>query len=142
MRLALMSLLVMGILAGGCYDRSQETPADVHLKNYLKLRKKNPESALLELMKHANIAFKGHPRASEWARLAARMDRAEGGSLPDMLSLNRLFLDMANDNSAAVEQIRDMEDEVRLWEELARELEAEGTDPDTFFIGFRLKLKR
>ena len=142
MKLALMSLLVIGILAWGCREHPQETPADAHLRNYLRLKKENPESALVELTKHANLAFKGHPKATEWARLASRMDRAEGVSLPDMLSLNRLFLEMANDNSAGVEQIHAIEDEIRLWEELAKELEAEGTDPTTFFVGFRLKLKR
>ena len=36
MRLALMSLLVIGVLAWGCRDHRQETPADAHLRNYLR----------------------------------------------------------------------------------------------------------
>ena len=81
----------------GCHEHphQNETRDEPHLQAYLKLKKKSPDSALIELKAHANITFKAHPRANDWAELAARLDRAGKASLPDMQRLSQLVLEMA-----------------------------------------------
>lgn len=145
MQFVLISLLTIGLLLSGCHDsphpHENETPANAHFKRYLKMRKKNPDSALIELTQHAKFAFKAHPKSSEWAQLASRLDRAGVASLSDMLLFNQILLEMAKDNNVRTEYLHTLEDEVALWTEMAKELKAEGTDPNTFSIKFGLKRK-
>lgn len=76
-------MIVIGIFICSCHDHPHriETQADSHLQTYLKFKKKSPASALIELKVHADLTFKGHPKANEWAELAARLDRAGKASL-------------------------------------------------------------
>ena len=92
----------------------------------------------IELKAHANVAFKAHSKAHEWAELTARLDRAEKASLPDMRRLSDLVLEMARDNQAETAYLHELEDNALLWIQLEKELEVEGTDLDTFFVSFRL----
>ena len=145
MRLLIIGVLIIQIIISGCHNHDHphdpENPADAHLRAYLRLKKKSPESALIELTKHANAAFMEHPKAGEWAQLAFRMDRAEESSLPDMLHLRQLYLEMARDNEAPIEYIQILENQILFWEEMKKELKAEGRDPNTFYIKFSLKRK-
>ena len=127
---------------GGCheYPHQNETRDEPHLQAYLKLKKKSPDSALIELKAHANITFKAHPRANDWAELAARLDRAGKASLPDMQRLSQLVLEMARDNETSTAHIHELEDNALLWNELEKELKTEETGPTTFFIKFTLRL--
>lgn len=133
--------LVMGI-GGHPHDHPPEHPATTHLKNYLRLKKKSPDSALVELTQHAHLAFQAHPKAVEWAQLVARIDRAGRASLPDILRLRRIELEMARDKNFPTEQLYMLEETVFFWEEMEKELNEEGTDPNTFFTGFRLGIKK
>lgn len=142
--LLIAKLLVVLIMAIGCHhhDHPPEHPATTHLKNYLRLKKKSPDSALVELTQHAHLAFQSHPKAVEWAQLAARLDRAGRASLPDRLWLSRLELEMARDNHVPAEYLNSLEEKVLVWEEVEKELNAEGTDLNTFFTAFRLEIKK
>ena len=130
------------LLFSGCHDHPHpnETQEEPHLQAYLKLKKKSPDSALIELKAHANITFKAHPLSTDWAELAARLDRAGKASLLDMQRLSQLVLEMARDNKASTAYIHELEDNALLWNELEKELKTEGTDPTTFFIKFTLRL--
>ena len=132
--------LVMGI-GGHPHDHPPEHPATTHLKNYLRLKKKSPDSALVELTQHAHLAFQAHPKAVEWAQLVACLDRAGRASLPDTLRLSRIELEMARDKNFPAEHLDLLEEEVLVWEEIEKELNAEGTDLNTFFTGFGLEIK-
>ena len=140
MRYMSIGLFAIGIFISGCHNHSHphETQNEPHLHAYLKLKKRSPDSALIELKAHADLAFKAHSKAHEWAELAARLDRAEKASLPDMRRLSDLVLEMARDNQAETTYLHELEDSALLWVQLEKELAAEGTDLDTFFIGFQL----
>lgn len=142
--LLIVKLLVVLIMAIGCHhhDHPPEHPATTHLKNYLRLKKKSPDSALVELTQHAHLAFQAHPKAVEWAQLVARIDRAGRASLPDILRLRRIELEMARDKNFPTERLYMLEETVFFWEEMEKELNAEGTDPNTFFTAFRLEIKK
>ena len=132
MRFLLILLWGLGFLFfSGCHDHphQNETQDEPHLQAYLKLKKKSPDSALIELKAHANITFKAHPRSNDWAELAARLDRVGKASLLDMQRLSQLVLEMARDNKASTAYIQ-----------LEKELKTEGTDPTTFFVKFTLRL--
>lgn len=140
MRYTFISLLAIAIFISGCHNHPHphETHTEPHLHAYLKLKKKSPDSALIELKTHADLTFKAHSKAHEWAELAARLDRAEKASLLEMQKLSDLVLEMARDNHVETTYLHELEDSAFLWTELEKELKAEGTDLDTFFIGFRL----
>lgn len=140
MRYIFISLLAIGIFISGCHNHPHPhvTHTEPHLQQYLKLKKKSPDSALVELKAHANLTFKSHSKANEWAELAARLDRAEKASLPDLRRLSDLVLEMARDNQAETTYLHELEDGALLWIQLEKELEAEGADLDTYFVGFRL----
>ena len=142
--LLIVKLLVVLIMAIGCHhhDHPPEHPATTHLKNYLRLKKKSPDSALVELTQHAHLAFQAHPKAVEWAQLVARIDRAGRASLPDILRLRRIELEMARDKNFPTERLYMLEETVFFWEEIEKELNAEGTDPNTFVTAFRLEIKK
>lgn len=137
-------ILAMGIHISSCHrhDHSHDTPATTHLKNYQRLKKKNPDAALLELIQHAKLAFMEHPKAVEWAHIASRVDRVGKASLPDMMQLSRLNLEMAQDNNAPEQHLELLESKLLVWEEIEKELIAEGQDPHTFLIKFRLKIEK
>ena len=139
----ILGFLSIVMMIGGCHshDHSKEDPATTHLKNYLRLKKKNPDSALVELRQHAKLAFNSHPKAPEWAQIASRLDRAEKASLPDMLQLSRLNLEIARDNNVSAEYLEILESKVLVWEEIENELNTEGRDPKLFFIEFRFKIE-
>ena len=139
-KLALISsFLTIGILLGGCQASPQDKKnASVHLKQYLQMKQQQPDAALVELKAHANIAFKSHPKANEWAVLAFRLDRSGKAPLPDMRRLNNIVLEMARDNQMDTAYIHKWEDNVHLLNELEKELKSEGTDPNTFYINFTL----
>lgn len=143
-KLLIAKLLVVLIMAIGCHnhDHPPEHPATMHLKNYLRLKKKSPDSALVELTQHAHLAFQAHPKAVEWAQLVARLDRAGRASLPDTLRLSRMELEMARDKNLPTEHLDMLEEEVLVWEEIEKELNAEGTDLNTFFTAFHLEIKK
>lgn len=142
MRFVLILLSVLCPFFTGCHDHPHkiETQDEPHLQAYLKLKKKSPDSALIELKAHANITFKGHPKANEWAELTARLDRAGKASLHDMQRLSHIVLEMARDNQVSTEHIHELEDNALLWSELEKELKIEGKDPATFSIDFTLTL--
>lgn len=144
MQSVLIVLLTFGICVGGCHNdpHPPENAATRHLLQYFKLKDKNPDFALIELKAHANIAFKAHPKANEWAELVARLDRAKEASLPDMLRLSRLDLEIAKNNKAENGNIHELEDNLLLWEEVERELKAENIDPNVFFNAFELEYKK
>ena len=140
MRFVLIISWVLCLFFNGCHNHRHphKTQDEPHLQAYLKLKKKSPDSALIELKAHANLTFKAHSKAHEWAELAARLDRAEKASLPDMRRLSDLVLEMARDNQAETAYLHELEDNALLWIQLEKELEVEGTDLDTFFVSFRL----
>ena len=135
-------ILVIEIVVSGCHDHPHrnETRTEPHLQAYLKLKKKSPDSALIELKAHANLTFEAHPKANEWAELAARLDRAEKASLPDIQRLSEISVVIAKDNQKDMADIQELEDSLLLWTELEKELKAEGTDMTTFYIRFQLTL--
>lgn len=140
MHFVLIILWVLCLFFSGCHNHPHphETQNEPHLQQYLKLKMKNPDSALIELKAHANLTFKSHSKANEWAELAARLDRAKKASLPDLRRLSDLVLEMARDNQAEAAYLHELEDGALLWILLEKELEAEGTDLDTYFVGFQL----
>ena len=142
-KLLIVTLLVGLVMGIGCHphDHPPEHPATTHLKNYLRLKKKSPDSALVELTQHAHLAFQAHPKAVEWAQLVARLDRAGRASLPDILRLRRIELEMARDKNFPTEQLYMLEETVFFWEEMEKELNEEGADLNTFFTGFGLEIK-
>lgn len=142
MRFVLILLWVFCLFFSGCHDHphQNETQDEPHLRAYLKLKKESPDSALIELKAHANITFKAHPRANDWAELTARLDRAGKASLRDMKNLSHIVLEMARDNKSTTAYIHKLEDNALLWDELEKELKTEGTAPNTFYIDFTLRL--
>ena len=140
MQKPIATFLFVWVLVLGCHHDDPEHPATTHLRNYLQLKKKSPDSALVELIQHAKIAFQEHPQAAEWAQLVARLDGAGRASLPDRLRLRRLELEMARENDVPAEYLESLEEDVLVLEEVEKELNAEGTDPHTFFVAFRLEI--
>ena len=69
MKILIASLICVIVL--GCHDHSHDDPARMHLRNYMKLKKKNPDSALIELTQHAKITFQNHEKSVEWAHLVS-----------------------------------------------------------------------
>lgn len=140
MRFVLIISWVLCMFSSGCHNHPHphETQNEPHLHAYLKLKKKSLDSALIELKAHANLTFKAHSKAHEWAELAARLDRAGKASLFDIQRLSHIVLEMARDNQEETAYLHELEDSALLWIELEKELEAEGTGLDTFFIRFQL----
>lgn len=135
-------ILIIGIVISGCHDHphKNERQPEPHLQAYLKFKKKSPDTALVELKAHAHLTFKAHPKANEWAELAARLDRAERASLPDMQRISEILIVMAKDNQKDMAYIQELEANLLLWTELEKELETEGIDPTTYYIRFHLTL--
>jgi len=140
MQKLIATFLFVWVIVPGCHHDDPEHPATTHLRNYLRLKKKSPDSALVELIQHAKFAFQEHSKAAEWAQLVARLDGDGRASLPDRLRLSRLELEMARDNNVPAEYLKSLEEKVLVLEEVEKELNAEGTDPHTFFIAFRLEI--
>ena len=140
MQKPIATILFISVLVLGCQNNDPEHPATTHLRNYLRLKTKSPDAALVELNEHAKIAFQEHPKAAEWAQLVARLDGAGRASLPDRLRLRRLELEIAKENNVPVEYLKSLEEKVLVLEEVEKELIAEGTDPKTFFVKFRLEI--
>lgn len=146
MKFAIIVLLTLGFCLSGCHTHDHphntETPADAHLLEYLKFKEMNPDTALIELKAHAQIAFKMHRRAEEWAELAARLDRAEKTSLRDMRRLNTLVIEIETDNNASAEKIEQLTKNMVVWDEMEKELKAQGIDPNNYYIPFSLQRKK
>lgn len=140
MQKLIATFLFVWVIVLGCHHDDPEHPATTHLRNYLRLKKKSPDSALVGLIQHAKFAFQEHPKAAEWAQFVARLDGDGRASLPDRLRLSRLELEMARDNNVPAEYLKSLEEKVLVLEEVEKELNAEGTDPHTFFIAFRLEI--
>ena len=47
---------------------------------------------------------------------------------------------MARENDVPAEYLESLEEDVLVLEEVEKELNAEGTDPHTFFVAFRLEI--
>lgn len=109
-------MLVIAVVVSGCHDHPyrNETQTEPHLRAYLKLKKKSPDSALIELKAHAHLTFKAHPKANEWAELAARLDRSEKASLPDIQRLSEILVVMAKNNQKDMAYIQELEDSLLL----------------------------
>ncbi len=98
-------------------------------KKYIKLRETRPNEALKAYIEYYNWMYYGHPLAEKIARISARMDMAGETTIPDMLQLLNLKLEMIKDLKLTTKaHIAELEADIRFWNELGAELVANGRE--------------
>ena len=79
-------------------------------------------------IEYYNWMHYGHPLAEKIARISVQMDMAGETTIPDMLQLLHLKLEMVKDLTLTTkEHIAELEAEIRFWNELGEELVANGS---------------
>ena len=97
-------------------------------KRYVKLRDTHANEALKAYIEYYNWMHYGHPLAEKIARISVQMDMAGETTIPDMLQLLHLKLEMVKDLTLTTkEHIAELEAEIRFWNELGEELVANGS---------------
>ena len=112
--------------------KAREAASRVHLNKYLELKETNPDAAFEALKTAASVLHDNHPKSDEYAKLLFDMDTAGVATLPQILAIDEILLEIAIDNRYGQELIQHQKEAIQETKERLKELERDGIDPDEF----------
>ena len=86
--------------------KAREVASREHLNEYLKLKETDPDAAFEALKTAASVLHDNHPKSDEYAKLLFDMDTAGVATLPQILAIDEIFLEIAIDNRYGHELIQ------------------------------------
>ena len=104
-----------------------------HLNTFEELITANPDAAVAELNKGAELLFGTHPAVDEWKALYLRLSRDKKGSVTDMKRAAELLVEMFVDIDAEKfkAQIQRYQQRIKYYDKLANEYENKGMPLET-----------
>ena len=125
----------------GCGDtveayKAREVASREHLNKYLELKETDPDAALEALKTAASVLHDNHPKSDEYAKRLFDMGTAGVATLPKILTLDEILLEIAIDNHYGQELIQHQKEAVQEMKERIQELKRDGIDPDEFTVPF------
>ena len=112
--------------------KEREVASKEHLNKYLELKESDPDAALEALKTAVSVLHDNHPKSDEFAKHLFDMDTAGVATLPQLLALDEIMLEIAIDNHYGQELIQHQKEVIQETKERIKELRREGQDPDEF----------
>ena len=112
-----------------------------YAKVYDSLKGEDLDAAYLALEKSALFEWWGHPLYEEWAQLAFRFDSAGQATLPEMMRLHEIELEMAKALRPYKEQVPEFEEQFMKTKRYHDAIVAQGKDPAEVWIGFSISFE-
>ena len=112
--------------------KAREVASREHLNKYLELKETDPDAALEALKTASSVLHDNHPKSEEYAKLLFDMDTAGVATLPQILAIDEILLEIAIDNDYGQELIQHQKEAVQETKERIKELERDGIDLDEF----------
>ncbi len=112
--------------------KAREVASREHLNKYLELKETDPDVAFEALKVAASVLHDNHPKSDEYAKLLFDMDTAGVATLPQVLAIDEIFLEIAIDNRYGHELIQHQKEAIKETKERIDELKKDGIDPDEF----------
>ena len=103
-----------------------------HLNKYPELKETDPDAAFEVLKTATSILHDNHPKSDEYAKLLFDRDIAGVATLPQILAMEEIFLEIAMDNRYGQELIQHQKEAIQETKERIKELKRNGIDPDEF----------
>ena len=117
--------------------KEREVASREHLNKYIELKESDPDAALEALIIAASILHDDHPKSEEYAKRLFDLDIAGVATLPQMLALDEIILEIAIDNRYGQELIQHQKEVIEETKEEIKSLEKDGIDPDEFTKTFK-----
>ena len=112
--------------------KAREVASREHLNKYIELKETDPDAALEALKTATSVLHDNHPKSDEYAKLLFNMDTAGVATLPQILAIDEIFLEIAIDNRYGQEIIQHQKEAIEETKEQIDELKKDGIDPDEF----------
>ena len=112
--------------------KAREVASREHLNKYLELKETDLDAAFEALKVAAAVLHDNHPKSDEYAKLLFDMDTAGVATLPQVLAIDEIFLEIAIDNRYSHELIQHQKEAIKETKERIDELKKDGIDPDEF----------
>ena len=117
--------------------KARELASREHLNQYIELKESDPDAALEALITAASILHDDHPKSEEYAKRLFDLDIAGVATLPQILALDEIILEIAIDNRYGQEFIQHQKEVIEETKEEIKSLEKDGIDPDEFTKTFK-----
>ena len=112
--------------------KAREVASREHLNKYLELKETDPDAAFEALKTATSVLHDNHPKSDEYAKLLFDMDTAGVATLPQILAMDEILLEIAIDKQYGNELIQHQKEAVQETKERIDELKNDGIDPDEF----------
>ena len=112
--------------------KAREVASREHLNTYTELKETDPAAALEALKTAASVLHDNHPKSDEYAKRLFDMDTAGVATLPQLLALEEVLLEISIDNNYGQELIQHQKESIQETKERIKELKKDGIDPDEF----------
>ena len=112
--------------------KAREVASREHLNRCLELKETDPDAAFEALKVAVSVLHDNHPKSDEYAKLLFDMDTAGVATLPQVLAIDEIFLEIAIDNRYGHELIQHQKEAIKETKERIDELKKDGIDPDEF----------
>ena len=112
--------------------KAREVASREHVNKYFELKETDPDAAFEALKTSASVLHDNHPKSDEFAKLLFDMDTAGVATLPQILAIDEILLEIAIDNDYGQELIQHQKEAIQETKERIKELKKDGIDPDEF----------
>ena len=112
--------------------KAREVASREHLNKYLELKETDPDAAFEALKVAASVLHDNHPKSAAYARLLFDMDTTGVATLPQILAIDEILLEIAIDKHYGQELIQHQKEAIKETKERIDELKKNGIDPDEF----------
>ena len=112
--------------------KAREVASREHLNKYLEFKETDPDAAFEALKIATSVLHDNHPKSDEYAKLLFDMDTAGVATLPQILAIDEILLQIAIDKQYGTELIQHQKEAVQETKERIDELKRDGIDPDEF----------
>ena len=112
--------------------KAREIASREHLNKYLELKETDPDAAFEALKVAASVLHDNHPKSDAYAKLLFDMDTAGVATLPQILAIDEILLEIAIDNRYGQELIQHQKEAIQETKEQIEELKKDGIDLDEF----------
>ena len=112
--------------------KAREVASREHLNKYIELKETDPDAAFEALKTASSVLYDNHPKSGEYAKLLFDRDTAGVATLPQILAMEEILLEIAIDNRYGQELIQHLKEAIQETKEQIKELKGDGIDPDEF----------
>lgn len=112
--------------------KAREVASREYLNTYIELKETDPAAALEALKTAASVLHDNHPKSDEYAKHLFDLDTAGVATLPQILALEEIHLEISIDNNYGQEIIQHQKESIQETKERIKELKRDGIDPDEF----------